>query len=260
MNEIDTRLKLAVQIAEEAGQVTLKHFANPNLKVERKGDHSPVTIADRQSEEHLRRRIAETFPDDGIHGEEFDDIPGKNRWRWILDPIDGTKSFIHGVPLYSTLVGVQYDNKSVIGVIRIPATEECVYAADGKGAWYVRGDAAPIPARVSSTPTLAEGLFLTSEVITFDKVGKRSVYERLEKAARLTRTWGDAYGYLLVATGRAEVMVDPVVEEWDVAPMLPIFREAGGTFTDWKGVETTHSRQGVATNGAIFDEVLKLLE
>ena len=258
-NEIDIRLELAVKIAEEAGQVTLEHFAKPGLKIERKKDDSPVTIADRSAEGHLRRRIAEAFPEDGIFGEELDDVEGQNQWRWILDPIDGTKSFIHGVPLYSTLIGVQHNEESVIGVIRIPAMNECVYAANGKGAWYVRGDAAPIPARVSSTPTLAESLFLTSEVITFDEVDQRPVYERLEKTARLTRTWGDAYGYLMVATGRADVMVDPVVEEWDVAPMLPILRESGGIFTDWKGVETTHSRQGVATNGVIHEEVLKLL-
>lgn len=258
-NEIDTRLELAIQIAEEAGQITLEHFAKPGLKIERKKDDSPVTVADRSAEEHLRHRILDTFPEDGILGEELDEVAGKNRWRWILDPIDGTKSFIHGVPLYSTLIGVQLDDQSVIGVIRVPAMAESVYAAEGKGAWYVRGDAAPILARVSSTPTLGEGLFITSEVITFDEVDARPVYERLEKAARLTRTWGDAYGYMMVAIGRADVMVDPVVEEWDIAPMLPILREAGGTFTDWKGVETTHSRQGVATNGVIFDEVLKLL-
>ncbi|MGD9126382.1 MAG: histidinol-phosphatase [Planctomycetia bacterium] len=258
-NEIDTRLKLAVTIAEEAGRITLEYFAQPDLKVERKKDDSPVTVADRRAEEHLRRRIAEAFPDDGILGEEFDDVPGRNPWRWILDPIDGTKSFIHGVPLYSTLVAVQYEEKSVLGVIRIPAMAECVYAADDRGAWYVRGDAAPAPARVSTTPTLAESLFVTSEVITFDEVDRRAAYERLEKAARLTRTWGDAYGYLMVATGRADVMVDPVVEEWDVAAMLPILREAGGVFTDWNGVETTHSRQGVATNRLLLDEVLMLL-
>lgn len=257
--QIETRLEWAVKIAQEAGTLTLEHFGEPDLAIDRKADDSPVTVADRRAEEHLRRRIAESFPEDAIHGEEYDDRPGQSDFRWIVDPIDGTKSFIHGVPLYATLVAVECEGRSVAGVIRLPALGETLSAAVGQGAWHVRDGAAPRRAKVSDCPRLAEGLFLTSEVATFDRVGRREVHDRLQSAARLSRSWGDAYGYFLVATGRAEVMVDPVVEVWDVGPLPPILTEAGGTFTDWEGRPKTDSGQGVATNGRVYDEVMRLL-
>jgi len=258
-NAIRTRLELAVTIAHEAGEITLEHFRRDDLVVERKGDDSPVTVADRRAEEHLRARIARRFPDDGILGEELPERPGTSAYRWILDPIDGTKSFIHGVPLYGTLVAVERDGEPCLGVIRIPALGEAVYAALGQGAWYLAGDRPPEPARVSSTGALAEGLFVTSEVTTFDEIGHREAYDRLQGAARLSRTWGDAYGYLMVAMGRAEVMVDPIVSVWDLAAVQPVVEEAGGRFTDWHGRRTIRSGRSVATNGRVHDEVLAIL-
>jgi len=257
-DEVARRLELAVEAAEEAGKITLEYFRRDDLEVERKGDDSPVTVADRRAEEHLRRRIAETFAEDGILGEEFPESPGTSGFRWILDPIDGTKSFIHGVPLYGTLVAVEREGQSVAGVILIPALDECVYAAAGQGAWYRFGDAPPRPARVSNCPRLAEGLFLTSEVISFDEIGRRDVYDRLQANARLTRTWGDCYGYLMVATGRADLMVDPIMNLWDAAALAPVIEGAGGTFTDWQGRRTIYSGQGIATNGRVLDEVLAI--
>ncbi len=256
--DIADRLELARKAAREAGEITLGHFRRHDLEVQRKADDSPVTAADRQAEEHLRERIAAAFPDDAILGEELPDRPGTSGFRWILDPIDGTKSFIHGVPLYGTLVGVEHGGESVIGVDLIPALDECVYAGKGQGAWYVWGDRPPVRAGVSRCARLAEGLFLTSEVVNFDNTGRRAAYDRLQAAARLTRTWGDCYGYLLLATGRAELMVDPIMELWDAAALLPILEEAGGTFTDWQGRPTIHSGEGIATNGLILDEVLAI--
>ena len=145
-------LELALAAAREAGQVTLEYFRRDDLEIELKGDDSPVTAADRRAEECLRGRIAETFPDDAILGEEFPERPGSSGFRWILDPIDGTKSFIHGVPLYGTLVGLEHAGVPVLGVIRIPALDECVYAAVGQGAWYVQGERPPQPAKVSRPP------------------------------------------------------------------------------------------------------------
>jgi len=258
--EIRQRLDVAVDVALSAGRITLEYFRREDLEVERKGDDSPVTVADRRAEEHLRRRIAEKFPDDGILGEEMAEKPGTSGYRWILDPIDGTKSFIHGVPLYGTLVAVERDGTPVLGVILIPALDEYVYAATGGGAWYVVDGQPPRPARVSDCKTLDKGLFLTSEVITFDEAGRRGAYERIEAAARLTRTWGDCYGYLMLATGRAEVMVDPVVSLWDMAALMPVVLEAGGTFTDWKGATTTQSGESIGTNGLVLDEVLALVQ
>jgi histidinol-phosphatase len=257
-SEYTSRLEFALEAGREAGGITLEYFRRDDLQVERKGDDSPVTIADRRAEEHLRRRIAETFPEDGILGEELPERPGASGFRWILDPIDGTKSFIHGVPLYSTLIAIEHDGRSAAGAILIPALDECVYAAEGGGAWYAFRDQPPRPARVSACPRLAEGLFLTSEIVNFDTAGRREVYYRLQAAARLARTWGDGYGYLLVATGRAELMVDPIMNLWDAAAIQPVIQEAGGTFTDWQGRPTIYSGQGIATNGRILEEVLAI--
>ena len=256
--EIARRLQFALEAGREAGRITLEYFRRQDLEVERKSDDSPVTLADRRAEEHLRRRIAEQFPQDGILGEEFPERPGSSGFRWILDPIDGTKSFIHGVPLYGTLIGVEHEGRSVLGVDLIPALGECVYAAEGQGAWYVAGDGPPQPARVSRRPRLCEALFLTSEVANFDAVGRHDLFDRLAAATRLSRTWGDCYGYLMVATGRAELMVDPLMNLWDAAAIQPIVEEAGGTFTDWQGRRTIYSGQGMATNGLVFEEVLAL--
>jgi histidinol phosphatase-like enzyme (inositol monophosphatase family) len=259
-NELTARLVLALQIAREAGKITLEYFRRDDLEVERKGDDSPVTIADRRAEEHLRNRIAEAFAHDGVVGEELTDTPGNSPFRWIVDPIDGTKSFIHGVPLYGTLIGIELEGEPVAGVIQIPALDECVYASKGQGAWYVQGQKAKRPAKVSKTTPLAQGVFLTTAVPTFDEIDRGDVYERLESTARLSRTWGDCYGYLMVATGRAELMVDPVAAVWDLAPLLPILEEAGGAFTDWQGRRTIHSGQALATNGLLLDEVLAIVQ
>jgi histidinol phosphatase-like enzyme (inositol monophosphatase family) len=255
----NARLKWAIQIAREAGDLTLRHFQLESLQVERKSDDSPVTVADREAEQHLRRRIVERFPDDGIVGEEFDDHAGVTGFRWILDPIDGTKSFISGVPLYCTLVGVLEGEQSVAGVILIPPLGEMVYADVGGGAWHVRGRSEPKRCRVSTIDTLAESLFVTTELRTFRQRDRYDALVKLDETARLCRTWGDGYGYLLVATGRAEVMVDPAMNLWDAAAVQPIIEEAGGSFTDWLGRRTVHHGEGVATNGRVHDEVLRCL-
>jgi histidinol phosphatase-like enzyme (inositol monophosphatase family) len=254
--DLQTRLTLAVEAAREAGRITLEYFRRDDLDVELKRDDTPVTAADRRAEQHLRQRIAAAFPADGIVGEEFSEVPGTSGCRWIIDPIDGTKSFIHGVPLYATLVALECENQSVLGVIHIPALDECVYAARGLGAWYLHAEQPPRRARVSARQPLAKALFVTSEVLTFDRAGRRAAYDRLQSAARLARTWGDGYGYLMVATGRAEVMVDPVMALWDAAALPTILEEAGGTFTDWQGNATYQAGEGIATNGLLLKEVL----
>jgi len=252
------RLRFAVQVAQEAGRLTLEYFRRSDLHVERKGDDSPVTVADRRAEEYLREQIGRHFPHDGVLGEEFPEQPGSSGYRWIVDPIDGTKSFIHGVPLYGTMVAVEHQGESVLGVIVIPALGECVYAEKGAGAWYVRGQRPPEPVQVSHCEQLSEALLLTSEVRNFDRIGRRDVYDRLQAATRLARTWGDCYGYLMVATGRAEVMIDPVVNLWDTAALQPIVEESGGTFTDWQGKRTIYASQALATNSRLLDQVLQI--
>ncbi|MEX0585177.1 MAG: histidinol-phosphatase [Pirellulales bacterium] len=258
VNDLDERLELALAAAREAGRHTLKYFQCDNYAVERKADDSPVTVADREAELLLRQRITDRFPDDAILGEEFPDRPGTSAFRWILDPIDGTQSFIAGVPLYSVLIGVEKQGEPAIGVIVVPALDEAVWACTGGGAWYARGNESPRRAHVSSTERLAESRFLASSVEMFRTTGRTGALAELESATRLTRTWGDAYGYLLVATGRADLMVDPIVNVWDAAALLPVLVEAGGTLTDWTGRATIHGGDAVATNGKLLAEVLSI--
>lgn len=253
---LSTRLDLAVSAARAAGDLTLSFFQRDAVRVERKSDNSPVTQADRQAEQLLRKMILDSFPADAILGEEFGEVAGTSGFTWILDPIDGTKSFISGVPLYSVLIGVIYECVSLAGVILVPGLREYVYASKGQGAWWVRNDGPPQSARVSQCESLEQGLFLTSQVDSFEQRGAAAVYRQLEQAASITRTWGDGYGYLLVATGRAAAMVDPIMNAWDAAPLQPVLTEAGGTYTDWSGRETIYGGEGIGSNGRVLPEIL----
>lgn len=258
---MEKRLELARKFAREAGELTLNYFyALDTVAVERKDDQSPVTVADREAEKLLRKRIEEHFPDDAVFGEEFPAKEGMSGFRWLLDPIDGTKSFIHGVPLYSTLIGITKDGEPVAGVIELPPVGETVWAGRGLGAWHeTPRTTEPVQAKVSDCRNLSEALFLNSEVIWFDRTDRGNAYKRLEKSVRLTRTWGDAYGYAMVATGRADVMVDPILSDWDAGPLLVVLEEAGGKFTDWKGTPTIFGKEGVASNGILHEAVLKCI-
>jgi histidinol-phosphatase len=256
--EIASRLSLAREAGIAAGKVTLQYFQTTDFQTEKKSDGSPVTIADRSAEQLLRDRIAAAFPHDGILGEEFGETAGTSGFRWILDPIDGTKSFIHGVPLYGTMIGVEHEGRCPAGLVYMPGLDEGVFASVGQGAWHFRGSAPPTRATVSTKAKLSDGLFVTSAIDMYSPRGAANVLEALQKAAYITRTWGDCYGYLLVATGRAEVMIDPILNVWDAAAVQPIVEEAGGTFTDWKGNATIHAGEAIATNGRVLEEVLAM--
>jgi histidinol phosphatase-like enzyme (inositol monophosphatase family) len=247
-------LDFAVDAAWQAGRVTRGYFQSA-LPVEWKADHTPVTAADRQAEARLRELIGHYWPDHGIVGEELGRQAGAANITWILDPIDGTRSFIAGVPLYATLVALTVDQQPVLGVAHFPALDETVYAAAGHGCYWDGR-------RVHTSPVanMGDALLLSSEMAGFEGPGKGAAWGRLLAAAGTRRTWGDAYGYALVATGRAEVMVDTVMEVWDCGPLQVILEEAGGTFTDWQGTPTIYNREGVATNGALFDQVMKLIK
>lgn len=256
----DGRVQLAVELAKQAGNLTRDHyFQTDAYQTERKRDNSPVTTADKEAEQLIRRILGDRFPQDGILGEEFGTSQGESSYEWIIDPIDGTKSFITGVPLYSTLVGLTHHGKSVAGVIYIPCLEELVFAAIGYGAWYQKGEAPWKKAHVSKVADLREGVFLVSQVDNFAKRGAFESYLDLESKAYITRSWGDGYGYLLVATGRAEVMVDPIVSPWDVAAIQPIMEEAGGRCSSWKGEFTIHGGDCVGSNGLVHASVLESL-
>lgn len=250
MNELRELLDFGVELARGAGDITLQYFRK-QPETSTKADGSYITIADRQAEEYLRRQIAERFPDDGVLGEEEGETSGRSGRRWIVDPIDGTFAFVHGVPFYGVLIALEIGGELVAGVVNIPALGEIVSAAKGVGC-FLNG----APARVSGTAELKDALLLCTDFSACARYGFGQAGELLQQQAKTSRTWGDCYGYVLVATGRADVMLDPVVNLWDCAPLLPIMEEAGGTFTDWRGVRTAAGGNAIATNGLLFEEVM----
>lgn len=250
--ELDDLLAVARQAARVARDVILPIYGD-HFAVELKADRTPVTIADRRAEEAMRAFFARETPGFGVVGEEHGETPGDGRHRWIVDPIDGTKSFVHRVPLWGTLVALERDGVPVIGVISCPAAGELVYAAAGQGAFDERGRRL----RVSSVAALSEAAVSMS---SFSSLAARhpGAFARLLGAARLLRTWGDCFGYLLLAKGRIEAMLDPQMNLWDVAAILPVVTEAGGRVTTWEG-EDRVGASCVASNGLLHGELLRAL-
>jgi histidinol phosphatase-like enzyme (inositol monophosphatase family) len=253
MTNVASMLEAAAEVAKLAGDVALSYFGK-SPKVEQKADGSPVTIADRSAEDAAREWIERRFPSDGIMGEERAHTRPNAARRWYIDPIDGTKSFIHGVPLWGTLIAVAEGDSVLAGAAYFPALADTIAAAIGVGSWWNGARCA-----VSDVATVADALVLTTGVRFAAAPHRRAGWERLADSAALARTWGDCYGYLLVATGRAEVMVDATMSDWDSAAFLPIITEAGGVFTDWSGRETGFGKSAIATNRALADEARELL-
>jgi histidinol phosphatase-like enzyme (inositol monophosphatase family) len=252
--ELNETLSFAIDIARGAGDITLKYFRkNPTTST--KSDGSYVTIADREAESYLRARIGERFPNDGVLGEEEGEAEGTSGRRWIIDPIDGTFAFVHGVPFYGVLIALEIQGESKIGVVNIPALGEIVSAATGLGC-FLNGQRT----RVSPTRSLEDALLLCTDFSACHRYGFGKAIDELQRSSKANRTWGDCYGYVLVATGRAEVMLDPVMNIWDCAPLLPIIEEAGGTFTDWNGRRTIKVGNSIATNGLLFEEVMQIVK
>lgn len=251
-------LGFAVESAQLAGAFTLGYF-NAGTPHELKADRTPVTAADRGAEERLRARIAARYPTHGIVGEELGEQPprdpGREPARWILDPIDGTQSFICGVPLYSVLVGFEWRGQMAAGVLHLPALGETIYAARGLGCfWNGR------PARVSDVSDLSQARLSFTSTKLMIQQGRLARFDRLRDACLVDRGWSDAYGYALLATGRVDVVLDPCMALWDNAALLPIVTEAGGTFTDWTGRPTHTAKEALATNGRLLEAVLGLLK
>jgi histidinol phosphatase-like enzyme (inositol monophosphatase family) len=246
-------LNFALDAAWQAGRFTLGHFQT-GVGVERKADNSPLTIADQQAEQLLRRLIQERWPEHGIIGEEYGRSTTDSPYTWVIDPIDGTKSFICGVPFYANLLALLEGEEAILGVAYFPALNEMVYGVKGGGAFF-NGRRA----RVSAVDKLADAVLLSSELNYFESAGKQEGWQQLCGATYMQRTWGDAYGYAMVATGRAEVMVDASMKLWDCAPWRVILEEAGGTFTDWQGKATIHGGESIATNGRLLEQVMQLV-
>ena len=259
-------LKIALKTAELAEENILKFYQN-DVGVEWKADKTPVTIADKGTEELARKFWAKETPGFGVIGEEFGIESPDAEYQWVIDPIDGTKSFIHGVPLFGTLIGLYHKNVPIASVIRLPAMKSAVWAVNGGGAFL---DGREV--RASKVSQLSDALVLSGTVNTMEDKGFGEGFTKLRRSARLHRGWGDCYGYYLVAAGRAEIMVDPVVSLWDIAPFPLLMKEAGGKFStidgktelfDVNGKPTAPIYEGftsIATNGLLHDAALECLK
>ena len=252
MQSLRNYLDLAMEMAWQAGRLTLGHFQT-GIRPDMKADETPVTAADRAAEQLIRQMIGERFPDHAILGEEYGEQRHSSH-RWIIDPIDGTRAFVRGVPMYAVLIGLEIDGRAEVGAAYFPALGEMVAAATGEGCWW-NGRRA----QVSTMPSLKEGLLVHADTTSFARYGRGEAWSRLQAAAGFRAGWSDAYGYLLVATGRAELMLDPIMNVWDCAPFLPILQEAGGYFGDWQGNPTIHSGEALATTALLWPEVRALI-
>lgn len=250
-DRIPSLLEEAVDIARAAGRSTLQWFRRTDLRVDAKSDGTEVTEADRAAERLVRERLAEAHPADAVFGEEEGGAVRDGGCTWIVDPIDGTRGFARGVPLYATLLALVDSQGPVVGVIDLPALGLTMAAGRGEGCWLDGSRC-----QVSTQDTLRGALVNTSDFETFS--GEQ--FASVKASGAMMRTWGDAYGYFLVASGQAEAMVDPICSPWDLAPMPVVLAEAGGVFTDLAGASSFTSGNGVATNGLVHSELLEALE
>jgi len=250
---LDPYRAFIAELTAASGPIVRQYFGNPALVVEQKGDLTPVTEADREVEAAMRKLINTRFPQHGILAEEYGPERVEAEWTWVLDPIDGTKSFIHGVPLFGTLIGLLHHGKPVLGAIHQPVLD-----------WLCVGDGTVTtfngqPVRVRETRSMAEATLLTTCLVDSAMRHDPAAWQRLQKAAKMVRTWGDCFGYLLVATGRADVMCDAVMNLWDVLPLVPIIRGAGGLITDWSGGEIGDQKSCLAASPRLHRLALDLL-
>jgi myo-inositol-1(or 4)-monophosphatase len=262
---IQPYLDFTTSVAYRAGRITLGYF-NTGIRPDFKADDSPVTAADRAAEQFIRGEIERAYPGHAIVGEEYGESSpspflgrgvrgeGKSSFRWIIDPIDGTKSFVQGVPLYGVLIGLEIDGVVQVGAAYFPALDEMLCAADGLGAWW-NGRRA----HVSTVADISRAVVCLTDVRYFEQAGREAEWDRIRRASWITRGWSDCYGYLLVATGRAEICLDADLKIWDCAPFPVILREAGGFYGSWAGEEGHTFGEALACNAALKSTVLDLM-
>jgi histidinol-phosphatase len=252
-SEWQARYDLAVDVARKAGDLAWTYYET-TFAVENKADDSPVTVADREAEQLIRSAVATHFPQDGFLGEEFGHQPGGSGFRWVIDPIDGTRSFVRHIPIWATLIGLEYKGEQIGGVAYIPVLGQLYRALRGDGAFV---DGRRI--RVSDVARLSDALMCYSSLNWFTKVGREQTFLELIRRTNRQRGFGDFYGFVLVAEGCCDLMIDHGVHPWDVSGLKAIVEEAGGRFTDWSGTPTTETPDIVATNGKVHAEVLDIL-
>jgi histidinol-phosphatase len=248
------RYDLAVEAARTAGDLA-KTIYETAIEVEWKADNSPVTIADKRAEESIRTAVARHFPRDGFLGEEYGAEPSGSGYRWVIDPIDGTRSFVRHIPIWATLIGLEYRGEQIGGVVYIPVFNQLYRALRGDGAY--RDDRR---IRVSDISDLSESLLCYSSIGWFRKAGREATFLELASKTQRQRGYGDFYGFVLVAEGAVELMVEHGVHPWDVAATKALVEEAGGTFTNWNGTPTIDSPDVLASNGKLHQEVLAILK
>lgn len=254
-NPLQSYLEFAQETAYLAGKLTLGYYQT-GVRPDFKADDTPVTIADHKAEELIRGRIERRYPKHAILGEEFGVNENQEAsQRWHIDPIDGTKSFMRGIPLYSVLIGLEIEGQVQVGVAYFPALDEMIAAARGAGCWW-NGRRA----KVSSVSSLNRAMVAFSDVANFSNFNKEEAWERIKQATYFRGGWGDAYGHLLVATGRVELMLDPIMNAWDCAPFPPILEEAGGYFGNWSGEATIYGQEALSTSQTLLAEVLAVIQ
>ncbi|MFP6886678.1 MAG: histidinol-phosphatase [Opitutales bacterium] len=241
---------LAREWTRQSGDMILRHFRDPELSVEHKEDASPVTIADREAEQLLRKLIREHFPEHGLMGEEFGPDREDAEWVWLIDPIDGTKSFVSGVPLFGTVLCLQREGRPIFGAIHLPALDEWIV---GDGQTALRNGT---PVQVREPVSLSDAVLLTSDERDIGIHQSEGGWKRLLGEVSYCRTWGDCYGYFLVATGQADIMVDPIVNPWDFHGVIPIIEGAGGRITNWLGENALGSDSAVVAHPVIHEEII----
>ncbi len=251
--EWKARHESAIEAAQQAGQLALRYFSE-SVTVEWKHDQSPVTIADRETEQQLRSHLLSRFPDDGFLGEESGEQSGTSGFRWIIDPIDGTRSFVRGIPIWATLVGLEYRGEQIAGVVDVPTMQTTYHALRGEGA-FRNGQRI----RVSDVTALNKSLLFYSSISWFIKAKKEREFMELARQTERQRGFGDFYGFVLVAQGSGEVMAEHGVKCWDVAAVKVLVEEAGGLFTDWDGTATIHRPDVLASNGHVHEAARRIL-
>ncbi len=252
--DLQSLLDFTVSLAYRAGRLTLGYF-NTGLRPDFKADETPVTAADRAAEEFIRAEIKRMFPDHAILGEEFGEGPNeKNDFRWIIDPIDGTKSFVRGIPLYAVLIGLEIRGAIRVGASYCPPLDEMLCAGEGLGAWW-NGRRA----RVSEVDSLDRACVCFTSPRNFQRRSP-GLWEQLTSEAYMLRGWSDAYGYMAAATGRVEACLDPYMNIWDCGPFPIIFKEAGGYFGSWHGEAGHETGEALGCNAALQPELVRLLQ
>lgn len=248
-NDLNSFLKY---LASGSGKIIRSYYRVP-INVDTKEDDSPVTIADKKAEEFLRETIMKEFPEHGILGEEFGETNPDAEYKWVLDPIDGTKSFICGTPLFGTLIALLQNGSPVLGAINLPVLDELLIGDN----YTARLNDKPV--KVRQCNNISEAVLLTTDIKSYESHQSRRALDNLISKVKMLRGWGDCYGYYLVATGYADIMIDPIMSVWDTMALIPVIKGAGGTITDFKGNDPAKGTSIIASSQNIYYNIVKIL-